>query len=172
MNGLDVVTVCCIHCHQLLVRERRVIKYGEDTRRYVLFVGMSWLYFITLVIFFKGWSMSIPPHCAWGRAIKHGEDTPTNKICRRAPRAAHERDPGTNEIVESRHGLALLFLVPTVLFKKIRGAAARSLRTSFAISKIIHGSRTVTAPPYALCHKWPCHEPDLTRTFVGGRFKI
>jgi len=20
------------------------------------------------------------------------------------------------------------------------------------------------------CHKWPCHERDLTRTFVGGRF--
>jgi len=25
-------------------------------------------------------------------AIKHGEDTLTNKGCRRAPRAAHERD--------------------------------------------------------------------------------
>jgi len=23
--------------------------------------------------------MSIPPHCAWGRAIKHGEDMLTNK---------------------------------------------------------------------------------------------
>ena len=30
--------------------------------------------------------------------IKYSDDTPTNKICRRAPRAAHERDQITNEI--------------------------------------------------------------------------
>jgi len=32
-------------------------------------------------------------------AVKHGEDTLTNKVCRRAPRAAHERDQIANEIV-------------------------------------------------------------------------
>jgi len=32
-------------------------------------------------------------------AIKHGEDMLTNKVCRRAPRAAHERDRLTNEII-------------------------------------------------------------------------
>ena len=30
-------------------------------------------------------------------AIKHGEDTPTNKVCSRASREAHERDRITNE---------------------------------------------------------------------------
>ena len=46
-----------------------------------------------------GCSMSIPPHCAWGREIKNGEEKPTNKGCRRALREAHERDRFTNEIV-------------------------------------------------------------------------
>ena len=32
-------------------------------------------------------------------AIKLSDDTPTNKICRRAPRVAHERDRIMNEIV-------------------------------------------------------------------------
>jgi len=32
-------------------------------------------------------------------AIKHAEDTPTNKGCRRAARETHERDQITNEIV-------------------------------------------------------------------------
>jgi len=38
-------------------------------------------------------------HPSTGTRIKHGEDTTTNKVCRRAPRAAHERDWITNEIV-------------------------------------------------------------------------
>ena len=42
-------------------------------------------------------------------AIKHGEETPTNKGCRRASREAHERDRIANEIVESRHSLGSFF---------------------------------------------------------------
>jgi len=85
---------------------------------------------IIMGVIFFGCSMSIPPHCAWGRGMKHGENTypfilysfvssgpnsiwsrqiiwlimhgdntPTNKGCRRASREAHERDRITNEIV-------------------------------------------------------------------------
>ena len=32
-------------------------------------------------------------------AIKHGEDTLTNKVCRRAPQAAHKRDRITIKVV-------------------------------------------------------------------------
>jgi len=47
-------------------------------------------------------------------AIMHSEDTPTNKVCRRAPRAAHERDQITNEIVQSRYGFfGFFFGIPT-----------------------------------------------------------
>jgi len=53
------------------------------------------------------------------RVIKHSDDTPTNKICRRAPQAAHERDRIVIEIVQSKHGLVFLFLVPTVLFRTL-----------------------------------------------------
>ena len=42
-------------------------------------------------------------------AIKHGEDTPTNKVRRRASREAHERDRITNEVVYSRHSLGSFF---------------------------------------------------------------
>jgi len=42
-------------------------------------------------------------------AIKHGEDTPTNKGCRRSSREAHERDRITNEIVYSRHSIGSFF---------------------------------------------------------------
>jgi len=28
----------------------------------------------------------------------------------------------------------------------------------------------VTQETCIICHKWPCHERDLTRTFVGGQF--
>jgi len=37
--------------------------------------------------------------CVYTQAIRHSYDTPTNKICRRAPRATHEWDRFTNEVV-------------------------------------------------------------------------
>ena len=37
--------------------------------------------------------------CECALAIKHGENTPTNKGCRRASREAHEGDRITNGIV-------------------------------------------------------------------------
>jgi len=42
-------------------------------------------------------------------AMKHSDDTPMNKIYRRAPRATYERDRITKEIVHSTNGFGFCF---------------------------------------------------------------
>ena len=68
-----------------------------------------------------------------------------NKICRRAPRAAHERDRITNEIVESSHGSDYPFFVPTVLFRRQKGTPRR-ICVRVMSQQIIHDSYSAARP--------------------------
>mmetsp|Transcript_24770 Transcript_24770/g.36325 ORF Transcript_24770/g.36325 Transcript_24770/m.36325 type:complete len:219 (-) Transcript_24770:354-1010(-) len=95
-------------------------------------------------------------HIVHGREIKNIDDTLKNKICCRGPRAAHERDHITNEIVQSRHDLAFCFYVSTVLLS-VCLSALKSKRPAQNRLRVInqyitHGSYTarpqaLTSPP-------------------------
>ena len=80
-------------------------------------------------------------HIVHGREIKNIDDTLKNKICCRGPRAAHERDHITNEIVQSRHDLAFCFYVSTVLLSVCFLEKQETSAESFTSYQSVHHTR-------------------------------